>query len=89
MNRIRLALYVGFMAVPGATTADTQVQHPVTLYRNSVLDSTMRIHVATFDAAEVRQAYNFENCQIAAQLFREQPGVNVLYWCEPGHYRRN
>ena len=89
MNRIRLALCAGFMAVPGAVTADTQAQHPVTLYRSSAVDRTMRIHVATFDAAEVRPTYNSENCELAPQLFREQLGVNVLYWCEPGRYRRN
>lgn len=46
----------------------------------------MRIHVATFDAAET-EAYNSENCRIAAELFQQQPNVKVRYWCEKGRYR--
>ncbi|WP_417415856.1 hypothetical protein [Hoeflea sp.] len=57
-----------------------------TLYRNSVLDESMRIHIATFDA-KAGSAYNEENCDIAADLFQSQPGVTVRYWCEPGLYR--
>lgn len=57
-----------------------------TLYRSSVLDSTMRIHMATFDAGD-GAAYNKENCHITADLFQKQPGVTVRYWCEPGGYR--
>lgn len=56
-----------------------------TLYRDSTLAS-MRIHVATFDAAE-GDDYNQTNCQIAANLFSSQPGVSIRYWCEPGKYR--
>ena len=58
-----------------------------TLYRSSVVDGSMRIHVSTFDAADGEE-YNQENCEIAASLFREQPGVSVRYWCEKGSYRR-
>lgn len=57
-----------------------------TLYRNSMLDITMRIHVATFDAV-AGQKYNIENCLVAADLFQYQPGVKVRFWCEPGRYR--
>lgn len=57
-----------------------------TLYRDSALDKSMRIHVATFDA-DASQAYNKENCEIARDLFEGQPGVTVTYWCEKGYYR--
>jgi len=57
-----------------------------TLYRDSVLDRSLRIHVATFDADE-RQAYNKENCEVARDLFESQPGVTITYWCEKGYYR--
>lgn len=57
-----------------------------TLYRSSVLDADMRLHVATFDAKE-DEGYNMENCQIAAELFARQPGVTVRYWCEKGRFR--
>jgi hypothetical protein len=58
-----------------------------TLYRDSVMSPTMRIHVATFDADEKRD-YNAENCRIAADLFQHQEGVQVHYWCELGRYRK-
>ncbi|TBA61132.1 hypothetical protein ELH52_18480 [Rhizobium ruizarguesonis] len=58
-----------------------------TLYRNSVLDENMRLHVASFDSSD-GEAYNSENCQIAAGLFAAQPGVKVRYWCEKGRFRR-
>lgn len=57
-----------------------------TLYRNSVTDASMRLHVASFDASE-GAAYNRENCSQAQQLFSMQPGVKVQFWCEPGRFR--
>jgi len=44
-----------------------------TLYRNSVTDENMRLHVATFDANEAEE-YNRENCDQAQQLFQNQQG---------------
>jgi hypothetical protein len=52
------------------------------LYRSSAAVRGTAIHVATFDTAH-GAAYNRENCQIAARLFQNQPGVVVTYWCEP------
>jgi len=57
------------------------------LYRNSVLDENMRIHVATFDSTD-GGAYNRENCEVAQSLFQGQPGVKVKYWCEKGRFRK-
>jgi hypothetical protein len=42
----------------------------------------MRIHVATFDAADNGPDYNFEDCNIAADLFGQQPGLLTRFWCE-------
>ena len=59
-----------------------------TLYRGSLVGGgEMRIHVATFDAAE-RADYNQNNCEISQQLFAAQPGVTVKYWCEPGPHKK-
>ena len=57
-----------------------------TLYHNSLLDPNMRIHVASFDAAEDSH-YNQENCQVAAGLFSGQPGVKTRFWCEKGTFK--
>lgn len=58
-----------------------------TLYRNSVLDSSTRIHVASFDTAEGND-YNSENCELARALFQGQDGVSVRYWCEKGRFEK-
>jgi hypothetical protein len=74
-----------YIAASSATCASEEGIY--TIYRNSAIDPDMRIHVASFDT-EDGAAYNQENCQIAASLFRSQPGVTVSYWCEPGRYRK-
>ncbi len=58
-----------------------------TLYRNSPIDAAMRIHVATFDAAD-GDGYNQENCLLAADLFKAQPGVTSRFWCEKGLFKK-
>jgi hypothetical protein len=73
-----ILLIFGTTAVANETAA--------TLYRNSILDKTTRMHIATFDASH-GEAYNWENCQIAAQLFQNQPLVETKFWCEKGNYK--
>jgi hypothetical protein len=58
-----------------------------TLYRNSITDENMRLHVATFDSSD-GDAYNRENCAVAKELFQAQPAVRTKFWCEKGRYRR-
>jgi hypothetical protein len=58
-----------------------------TLYRSSVTDPTMRVHIATFDT-DNKAAYNQENCDLARDLFQNQQGVKVKFWCEKGRYRK-
>lgn len=85
MRRLLAALVVGIaLCSPAAAQSDADV---LTLYRNSVVDGTMRIHVATFDSSDGRD-YNAENCDLAANLFQRQEGISVRFWCEPGHFRR-
>lgn len=58
-----------------------------TLYRNSVTDEGMRIHVASFNAAD-GEAYNRGNCEQAQQLFQAQSGVKTKFWCEKGAFKK-
>ena len=58
-----------------------------TLYRNSPAFADMRIHVATFDAAEDKD-YNRDNCEIARDLFASQPGVTIKYWLRTREVQR-
>lgn len=70
-------------ACGAGSASDSQV---FTLYRSSPINVNMRIHVATFDAAD-GEAYNRENCELASRLLGAQPGVTVRYFCEKGRYR--
>jgi hypothetical protein len=58
-----------------------------TLYRNSVTDENMRVHVASFNASD-GEAYNKGNCEQAQQLFQAQPGVKTKFWCEKGAFKK-
>lgn len=85
------AWQIGTVAFAGDVQSETieEAEEDVfTLYRNSVMNSQMRIHVATFDEVGSGTEYNRENCLIAASLFQDQPAVSVLYWCEAGRYQQ-
>ena len=69
-----------------STCSDSSDGTTFTLYRNSITDAGMRIHVATFDASESAE-YNWGNCEQAQALFQSQPGMLVKYWCEKGRFR--
>lgn len=69
----------------------------VTLYRNSALDASMRVHWATFDADD-KGGYNLNNCLMAARLLNANVTASAKaqgmqrdrflgFWCEPGNYR--
>ena len=83
MRRAILAIALTLQAMP-ATAQDEATVY--TLYRTSPVDASMRLHVATFDAKET-EAYNRENCLLAANLFALQPGVKARYFCEKGRFR--
>ena len=77
-----------FIAAAGlASCSQPSADDVFTLYRDSALDANMRIHIASFDTVDGKE-YNQENCRIAANLFKAQPGVTVRYWCEVGRYRK-
>lgn len=80
---MRLMLIAITLMLATQATASKDV---ATLYRNSILDKTTRMHIATFDASH-GEAYNWENCQIAAELFQNQPLVETKFWCEKGNYK--
>lgn len=67
--------------------AATDAGQTFTLYRNSVLNPKMRIHVATFDADD-GAAYNSGNCNQAQSLFEAQDGVKTKFWCEKGRFKK-
>lgn len=76
------ALLIATNASSAASAVETY-----TLYRDSVTDQSMRVHVASFDASD-GQAYNSENCAQAAVLFQAQPEVKTKFWCERGRFKK-
>jgi hypothetical protein len=78
------AAILALTVVPAWAQTDSEVY---TLYRNSLLDPTMRLQIATFDASDGKD-YNAENCNVAANLFQAQDGVQTRFWCEQGRYRK-
>jgi hypothetical protein len=88
LRRLALGLIVvagaGGLACQKAPTGNDAFTY--TLLRNSPGDSLMRIHVATFDAADTTM-YNAVNCELARERFQSQPGVKARYWCEKGRFR--
>lgn len=87
MNKIasRLVFFLSLICTP-AFSQDAHDNEVATLYRNSLMDSMMRIHVATFDTKDGFR-YNWENCILAAHLFQSQTNVKTHFWCESGKYQ--
>ena len=81
MNR-RILLITTCVTLSACDAESTYV-----LYRNSVTDKNMRVHVATFDASD-GEAYNLENCDQAKELFQAQSAVQTKFWCEKGRFRK-
>lgn len=81
---LRMLLSFSLVALMAGCDSDNQT---FTLYRNSVMDANMRIHVGSFNA-EDGDAYNGGNCEQAKQLFQAQPGVKTKFWCEKGAFKK-
>jgi len=82
---IRLSAYIASIIILSACSSDDG--YTFTLYRNSVTDQNMRIHVATFDSVD-GEGYNRGNCNQAQVLFQSQLGVATKFWCEKGHFKK-
>ena len=71
-----------------AATACSQSDDGIfTLYRDSVTDDQMRVHVAAFDSLDGAQ-YNHDNCYRGIEGFRSQITMGHRFWCEKGRFRR-
>ena len=58
------------------------------LYRTSLVDGITKVHIATFDTKNGGN-YNFENCQLATELFQNQSDVKTKFWCEQGRAQKD
>ena len=86
MKKLLILIFLG-----GLLTACGN-ENVYTLYRAGVGLPDLRVHVATFDSDDSKQAqfktYNQDNCQTAMQLFQSQPNVTIRYWCEKGRFKK-
>lgn len=80
--------YLYIIAIPSCLIIGCSASESTyTLYRNSVTDENMRIHISTFNSTDGHN-YNMSNCQIAQELFQKQEGIKTKFWCEKGNYKK-
>lgn len=95
MKLTKLAL-AGLLLTAGCDAGSTSSE-TFTLYRNSPLDRSIRVHWATFNASDSDRNYNRNNCEMAARLLNANVDASaaaegkprhsgVGFWCEPGSY---
>lgn len=91
---LRIAAPLLFIALSGCNSGDKS--EPATLYRNSQIDNSMRIHFATFDAEDSTGSYNLLNCRMAMRVLNSnvrelnptKEKQHVGFWCEAGTYEK-
>lgn len=66
--------------------SETPKSETFTLYRNSPIDRSLRIHVATFDAVD-HEGYNLAVCGSVSDYYNEAPPMDARYWCESGRFQ--
>jgi hypothetical protein len=92
MRRVLLIASLILTGCSGSSSGD------VTLYRNSPLDLSLRVHWATFDAPEDVNV-NLDNCEMDARILNanasafavksgKPPDSPVGFWCEAGAFKK-
>jgi len=96
---------LAFVVAAAACAREPASEEVFTLYRDSpYLEATedaaldpkwRRVHIATFDAADMDNKYNQSNCERTKDLFEnawrasreERPEHWANFWCERGRFR--
>ena len=92
---VPLMTFIGCGQVSVPETENVQAREDSwSLYRRSVIDNEARVYLGTFDSLEKAYdksgpGYNQTNCEIAEDLFENQPSVIVDHWCEPTTDRKS
>lgn len=85
------------LALLAGCESATRGDETYTLYRNSPLDRTMRVHWATFDVSDSTPDANRNQCDMAARLLNanvkewakieaKEYDTTLGFWCERGSY---
>ena len=93
MNKICFAAIMFVLTACSPEGGRGTTDDAYTLYRTSPVDSTLRIHVATFDSTEGYDdaLYNRENCEYAREAFGKREDfrkARIEYFCEKGLYKK-
>lgn len=94
MNGAKAILLCCFAGVSGC---GADASDAFTLYRNSSVDRSMRIHWASFDTKD-GDSYNMNNCMMGARVLNanmtarakalgQERDLTIGFWCEPGRYK--
>ena len=83
---MRCTWLLGFAVLPVVAIACGDSSSTFTLYRNGMVNDSLRIHVATFDAKDGPES-NHDTCEQARELFQVQPSTRSRYWCEKGRFK--
>jgi hypothetical protein len=81
----RVALLVLLLALQ-TCSQPAEAGNVYTLYRSSLANDSLRIHVASFNAAG-GGTFNRDSCEYTRDLYQAQPGIKTRFWCEKGTYR--
>jgi hypothetical protein len=74
--------FVVFSASLAACGSGSNEKNSYTLYQSSVMNPTMRVRVAVFDAPNGKN-YNTQKCRTAQDLYQKQADT-ARFWCEQG-----
>ena len=91
-----LMIGIAVLAIALTAACNSKPDTTYTLYRNSPLGRSDRVHFATFNAAESND-FNRSNCSMSARLLNanfaasakaegKDPIAGIGFWCEPGSY---
>ncbi|OHD05588.1 hypothetical protein [Sphingopyxis sp. RIFCSPHIGHO2_12_FULL_65_19] len=90
----RLMVLLAIM-VAGCSSAKDEAAS-ATLYRNSILDPSMRVHFASFNAPD-KAPFNIDNCEMVARIMNANVDASSAkegkprnqsagFWCERGDF---
>lgn len=91
-----MRFFLFFVLVLSGCSDGAEVGSSATLYRNSLLDPTMRVHFASFNAPD-KAPYNIDNCEMVARIMNANVDASAAkegkprnqsagFWCERGSF---
>lgn len=91
-----MRIFLFFVLALTGCSDGSEVTSSATLYRNSMLDPTMRVHFASFNAPD-KAPFNIDNCEMVARIMNANVDASAAkegkprnqsagFWCERGNF---